>query len=230
MKVYIGPYAHWFQPASWLEDWVLWWYGFSDKQHWHVIQRLKHGNAIDEMDNVKKRLRKCRLYKVLNCMERWVADNTSRKVRIRIDHYDVWNLGDTLAMIALPMLYEFKKQGIHGAPHVDDEDVPEHLRSTSAPPLTDLEKQTGGTDKLWHQRWEWVVQEMIYALEEVNDPDSDSRFHSDIDPEKPRDEAGISFQESMDRGKFDKDGYDNWHERKQNGLRLFGKYLEALWN
>lgn len=230
MKVYIGPYDHWFQPASWLEDWILWWYGFSGKQHWHVIQRLKHGNAIDEMDKIKKWMRKLWLYRVLNSIERWVRNNTSRKVRIRIDKYDVWNLGDTLAMVALPMLYEFKRQGIDGAPHVYDEDVPEHLRSTSAPPLTELEKQTGGVDKLWHERWHWVVEEMIWSLEQVNDPDSDSRFHTDIDPEKPRDEAGISFQESMNRGKFDKDGYDKWHERKQNGLRLFGKYLEALWN
>lgn len=229
MKVYIGPYDHWFRPARWVKDFVMWFHGFSGKQHWHVIQRLKF-QPHDEMKKIEDWLNDRWLYRKLRDLENWVNNTVGRKVRIRIDNYDVWNLGDTLAMIALPMLYEFKRQGITGAPHVDDEDVPEYLRTTAAPPLTEEEQNTGGVDKLWHQRWEWVVQEMIYALEEMNDPDSDSRFHSDIDPEKPRDEAGISFQESMNRGKFDKDGYDKWHARKQNGLRLFGKYLEALWN
>lgn len=229
MKIYIGPYDHWFRPAKWLKDRLLSFYGFSDKQHWHVIQRLKYG-ASNELEDLEDWIRRFWLYRFLNIFERWVANHTTRRIQIRIDRHDVWNLGDTLAMIALPMLYEFRRQGITGAPHVDDDDVPEYLRSTTAPPLTEQEQNTGGADKLWHQRWEWVVQEMIYALEEVNDPDSDSRFHSDIDPEKPRDEKNISFQESMNRGMFDKDGYADWHERKQNGLRLFGKYLEALWN
>lgn len=229
MKVYIGPYDHWFRPATTLKKWILWFYGFSDKQHWHVIQRLKYG-ATNELDELEDWIRHFWLYRFLNIFERWVANHTERKIKIRIDHYDVWNLGDTIALLALPMLYEYKKQGIHGSPHVDDEDVPEYLRSTSAPPLTEEEKNTGGTDKLWHQRWHWVVDEMIWAFEQMNDADADSQFHTDVDPEKPRDEEGISFQEMLKRGKFDKDGYDKFYARKSNGLRLFGKYLEALWN
>lgn len=229
MKVYIGPYDHWFQPATWLKKWIMWWYGFSDKQHWHVIQRLKC-DTISELDACEDKIRKCWLYKFLNIFERWVRNHTERKIKIRIDKYDVWNLGDTLALIVLPMFYEFKRQGISGAPDVDDEDVPEYLRSTAAPPLTEEEENTGGVDKLWHQRWHWVLEEMIWAFEQVNDPDSDSQFHTDADPDKPRNEKGISFSESIKRGKFDSEGYTKWYARKNNGLKLFGKYLEALWN
>lgn len=229
MKVYIGPYDHWFRPARWFKEWVMWWYGFSDKQHWHIIQRLKY-KPHEEMDKITKWLRHLWLYNKLLDLENWINNKVDRKVQIRIDNYDVWNLGDTLAMIALPMLYEFKKQGIQGAPHVDDEDVPEYLRSTAAPPLTEEEKNWGTVDKLWHQRWEWVVNEMIWALEQVNDPESESQFHRDADPEKPSDDPGISFQESLDRSKFDSEGYNKFYKRKHNGLCLLGKYLEALWN
>ena len=38
----------------------------------------------------------------------------------------------TLAMIIVPMLKQLKETK-HGAPFVDDEDVPEELKSTSAP-------------------------------------------------------------------------------------------------
>lgn len=229
MKVYIGPYDHWFRPAHWLKNWIQNLYGFSGKQHWHVIERLKY-KASEELEKLDDWIEELWLYKCLEFIERWVRDRYERKIRIRIDKYDVWNLGDTLALIALPMLYEFKRQGIDGAPHVEDEDVPEYLRSTSAPPLTEEEQNHGAVDKLWHQRWEWVVGEMIWAFEQVNDPDSDSQFHTDADPEKPRFEKGISFQEMMDRGKYDREGHEKFCERKRNGLRLFGKYLEAIWN
>lgn len=229
MKVYIGPYNHWFRPARWFKDWVLWWYGFSDKQHWHVIQRLKF-QPHEEMEKITDWLDDLWLYNKLLKLEHWVSDKIERKVQIRIDNYDVWNLGDTLAMIALPMLYEFKKQGIDGAPHVDDEDVPEYLRTTALPPLTEEEENHGRVDALWHQRWDWVVNEIIWAMEQVNDPEADSQFHTDADPEKPRMEEGITFEESMSRGKFDREGYQKFYERKRNGLRLFGKYLEGLWN
>jgi hypothetical protein len=229
MKVYIGPYYHWFKPARWFKDWMLWWYGFSDKQHWHVIQRLKY-QPNEELEQLEDWLRELWLYDKLRDLENWIDNKIERKIRIRIDNYDVWNLGDTLAMIALPMLYEFKKQGIQGAPHVDDEDVPEYLRATMAPPLSEEEQDRGSVDKLWHQRWEWVVDEMIWALEQVNDPESDSQFHHDVDPTQPRNAPDISFQESITRGKFDSLGYEKFYKRKRNGLCLLGKYLEALWN
>jgi hypothetical protein len=229
MKVYIGPYDHWFRPGKWLKKLIHWWYGFSDKQHWHIIERLKY-QASKELDDLDCWIMDFWLYEWLLALEHWVNNKIARKVRIRIDNYDVWNLGDTLALIALPMLYEFKRQGISGAPNVDDEDVPEYLRSSAAPPLTEEERNHGAVDKLWHPRWEWVVNEMIWAMEQVNDPDADTHFHTDADPEKPRDEEGISFQERLDRGKFDREGYEKFYNRKQNGLKLFGKYLEALWN
>ena len=52
---------------------------------------------------------------------------------VKIDYYDTWSMDHTLADIILPMLQQLKASK-HGAPYVDDQDVPEELRSTSAPP------------------------------------------------------------------------------------------------
>jgi len=227
LKVYIGPFDHWFKPARWLHTFICWWCGF-DHTKWHIVEHRKI-KAGDEYDKLNCWIKDSFLYKWLLVIENWF-NRRDRKISIHIDKYDVWNLGDTVAMIALPLMYEFKRQGINGAPAVDDEDVPAYLRSTVAPALTQLEKQTGGVDKLWHQRWNWVVDEIIWSLEQVNDRDSESQFHSDVDPDKPRDEPGISFEESMRRGKYDSAGHEAHLARRQNGLRLFGKYLEALWN
>jgi hypothetical protein len=51
---------------------------------------------------------------------------------IKIDKWDTWSMDHTLSPIILPMLKQLKEVK-HGAPNVEDEDVPEHLRSTSAP-------------------------------------------------------------------------------------------------
>ena len=70
---------------------------------------------------------------------RYPSDRTLRrdpdakqKKEIRIDRQDTWNMAETLADIILPMLKQLKETK-HGAPFVDDEDVPEELKSTSAP-------------------------------------------------------------------------------------------------
>jgi hypothetical protein len=56
-----------------------------------------------------------------------------QKKSIRIDPWDTWSMDHTLADIILPMLKQLRKTQ-HGAPCTDDEDVPEHLRSTKAKP------------------------------------------------------------------------------------------------
>jgi len=56
-----------------------------------------------------------------------------QKKSIRIDPWDTWNMAHTLADIIHPMLKQLHKTN-HGAPYTDDEDVPEHLRSTNAKP------------------------------------------------------------------------------------------------
>jgi len=135
----------------------------------------------------------------------------------------VWNAEHTLALIILPTLKLLQKKK-QGSPLVDDADVPEQLRSTAATALTAEEINCASTDENWHLRWEWALNEMIWAMEQVADDDADSQFfthHPEI-PDNPND-LGANVD-------FDKEGYGKWQARKQHGLMLFGKYFEALWD
>ena len=52
----------------------------------------------------------------------------NRDIRyVKIDAWDTWSMDTTLNRIILPMLKQLKKDK-HGAPHVDNEDVPPNLR------------------------------------------------------------------------------------------------------
>ena len=136
-------------------------------------------------------------------IENYTDDGEDQKIEVQIDPWDTWSMDHTLAYIVLPMLRQLKETK-HGAPLVDDEDVPEHLRSTSAPP----KENEWDTDKFHFDRWDWALEEMIYAFDcKANKDDVYIRF--DID---------------------DRDGMKAEQERISNGFRLFGKYYENLWD
>ena len=123
-------------------------------------------------------------------------EGRDRKVSVRIDRDDTWSMDDTLAYIILPMLYQLAKTK-DGSPDVDLEDVPFELQ--------------GDHEDAIHERWDWIMAEMIYAFEEKTN-DWEERFFCS---EREYD----SYKAEMDqiRGRI------------SNGFRLFGKYYEALW-
>jgi hypothetical protein len=145
---------------------------------------------------------------------------------VKIDKPDTWNMPETLADIILPMLKQLQKEK-HGAPFTDDEDVPEELKSTSAPP----KKNDWDTDDFHFERWDWIMDEMIWAFEQVVDPDAEEQFY---DKSAYKDanvqEWFADFKKHERKLKFDKEGYEAWQERKSKGLLLFGKYYQNLWD
>ena len=58
------------------------------------------------------------------------------------------------------------------APLVDDEDVPEELRSTAAP----AKENDWDVDENHFKRWDWVLDEMIWAFEQALNYDDDAHF------------------------------------------------------
>ena len=145
---------------------------------------------------------------------------------VKIHNPDTWSFDHTLADIILPGLRQLQATK-HGAPFVDDEDVPAgmNLRSTEADP----KENEWDTDSNHFKRWDWVLDEMIWAFEQKVDDDADGQFfdHSECGDEKfPWNKDG----QYVSKIKYDKDGHQAWQERKANGFRLFGKYLEALWD
>jgi len=127
----------------------------------------------------------------------------------------------------------------HGAPFVDDEDVPEELKSTSAPP----KENEYDTDANHFKRWDYVLNEMIFAFEhKVDDSWEDAYRSGDIDTiwvpvdakgnEVPKGEH--KYYQMKDGPKHtyqcDYDAIQLVHDRMKNGFRLFGKYYEGLWD
>lgn len=242
MKIHIGPYTEWLGPYQLAEKILFWRDKYKDKSVYRFGQWLAGDKDLDDETLFgEKEDNKSLLYKFLS----WVDSKKKRKVKIKIDRYDTWNMDRTLALIILPMLKQLKETK-HGSPFVDDEDVPEHLRSTSARPLTDEEKSCGHTDDNFHLRWDWVMDEMIWSFEQ-HQPDCDweSKFHTGTsdyrmkkdesrtypNPETGEEESVYEMVEGPKHTRvFDRDGYEQYAKRISNGFRLFGKYYQGLWD
>jgi hypothetical protein len=171
----------------------------------------------------------------------WVWNCVHPKINyVKIDRYDTWSMDHTLAHIILPMLKQLKEKQ-HGAGFVDDEDVPEGLglRSTEAAP----KENEYDTDSNHFARWEWVMNEMIFAFEcKVDDSWQDVFREGEIDMLwVPVDVHGNEVSKGdhkffqMKDGpnntyKCDYDGMQVVENRIQNGFRLFGRYYQNLWD
>ena len=143
---------------------------------------------------------------IYNCTINLFLDRRVQKIKIHIDRWDTWSMDHTLAPIILPMLKQLKETK-HGAPWVAVADVPKELRPTKKQ-LMDYQKD-GTTDPKFFERWNWVLDEMIYAFDcKANKDDVYMRF--DI--------------------KTQREAMDAEQERISNGFRLFGRYYENLWD
>ena len=90
---------------------------------------------------------------------------TKQTKNIEIDRWDTWSLDHTLAHIIAPALMQLRVT-THGAPRVFDDDVPEHLQSPEGHnPYED------DVDENWFARWNYVLDEMIFAFTKIRDTD-----------------------------------------------------------
>ena len=146
-------------------------------------------------------------------------DRRTQTVKVRIDRWDTWSMDDTLAPIILPMLVQLKATK-HGAPIVDDEDVPKELKSTSAEP----KEKDWDTDSNHFKRWDWVMDEMIWAFEQKCRDDWMDDYYGDYVEDQKNGSMAGSFEWIDDKGR------DAHQKRMSNGFKLFGKYFENLWD
>ena len=144
-----------------------------------------------------------------------------RKVSIRIDKWDSWNADQTIAMVAYPLLVQLKATK-HGAPCVDDEDVPEELRSYNS----EQGEDEYDVDSNHFARWDYVLGEMIFAMQELSEGcKSEEQF---FDWSNCKEEG--SLQEQLEGLKVDDEGLQAYMQRVDKGCRLLGKYFRALWD
>lgn len=242
MRVKIGPYKNWYGPYQ-LAQTILFWVPKEKDEHGfpHTAKRvhdfgewLAHGSVKPDLEVGETDIfgdddrPETWIYKLL----KWIDKKKKRKIYVHIDRWDTWGMDNTLAYIILPMLKQLKAT-THGAPYVDDEDVPEHLRSTAAPPLTEEQKNVHDVDNNHFKRWEWVLDEMIFAFQSEVDDNWEDQFTTgeyDYRSKKTEDDLYEMVQGPNHTAVTDWDARKAYAERMQNGFRLFGRYYQNLWD
>jgi hypothetical protein len=199
MKVHIGPYKSDLIPVhSWERKYEFMRYEQTDNYFFAEKDYLWYDKLVFGFFD--------KLSSLVKPINRW-SNSRKRKINIRIDNYDVWSADHTLALIIHPVLVKLKKQK-HGSPLVDDSDVPDYLKSTASPP----KENEWDTDNNHHVRWEYVLDEMIWAFEQCTHEDNnDDQFYPNSDQ---------VYEEGM----------KSHYKRISNGHRLFAKYYQGLWD
>jgi hypothetical protein len=162
-----------------------------------------------------------------------------RRSFIKFNRSDFLCIDSTLSDIILPLVKEVKREK-QGVPCIDNEDVPEELRTEE-----DLFSKCNHSDKemeILVARWDYILDEMIFAFEKLKEANWEAEFHSGHIDFKftPVDKEGNEVPEEgaelfrMDRGpndthELDIEGLKAMDARIQNGTMLFGKYYRDLW-
>jgi len=236
MKVYIGPYTHWLGPHQ-LAEKILFWIPKEKDEHGfpHTARRVRnfgewlaHGSVkpepeVGDVVRFSDKRPTTWLYKFLT----WLDSNKKRAIKVRIDRWDTWSMDNTLAYIILPLLIQLKAAK-QGAPFVEDNDVPEHLRSTAAP----AKENDYDIDDNHFKRWNWVLDEMIHAFENTVDDSWQDQFTTgayDHQSVKQADGNYLMVTGPNHTAKTDWDAHKAYAARIQNGFRLFGTYFQSLW-
>lgn len=239
MRIKIGPYTNWYGPYQLAEKLCFWAkeekdeYGIPRKPDWvhNFGEWLAHGSVepeaqVGEIRSWDRDRHETWLYKFLT----WIHSKKKRTIKVHIDRWDTWGMDHTLAYIILPMLKQLKATK-HGAPQVDIDDVPKHLKPTKKA-LAAYNKD-GTTDEQFFDRWDWVLDEMIFAFDsKVNDgwEDQFETGTSELQWKKLENGNSEMVRGPNDTKEYDWEGRKKYEERIANGFRLFGKYYQSLWD
>jgi len=237
MKVKIGNYTSWYGPYQLAETMMFWVPKEKDEHGFpHTADRvhkfgewLAHGSVWPEPEvgDIHKWGDRPHtwLYKFLS----WIDSKKKRTIKVHIDRWDTWSMDHTLAHIVLPMLVQLKETK-HGAPYVDPKDVPKELQPKKQ---TKKQKDNGETDSTHFERWDWVLDEMIFAFDsKVNDgwEDQFETGESDLQWKKLED-GNYQMVEGPEHTRvYDWEARKVYEERISNGFKLFGKYYNNLWD
>ena len=196
MKVHIGPYRNYFGPYQ-IANKIFFWVnrtGFYAEDppiysRWDYRAEEKFADWLGEQ-------------KWLVAICNWFESKKERKIKIQLDPYDTWSLDHTLALIIHPMLVQLKATN-HGFFMSDPEDAPTIGKGD--------ETDYGHSDSLAEQRYNWIMDELIWTFERLAKDDDYELYYT------------------KEHG-WDREGKHASNKRIENGLRLFGKYYRGLWD
>lgn len=207
MKVKIGPYRY--RWVSYVHD------RYMDKKY----GRWEWDESTTRFEKFLERVEDV-LQWIYNHSINLVIDNIpNQRFKVHIDDYDVWSMDHTLAYIVVPMLKKLKDKK-HGAPFVDNADVPKELRMSKKE--LDAFNNDGTSDDKFFKRWDWIIDEMIWAFEQKT-YDWEEQYYGEWQPSDDKPLGGYFLNPNDEDRKAHQ-------ERMTNGFKLFGKYYENLWD
>ena len=209
MKVYLSNYRnHWLSPYVVLKTICFW-----EKDEDRIY------NLNDDPNNPYEKWVKF-LQPICEVWQKFLDIIHPRVNYVKIDRWDTWSMDHTLAHIIHPMLIQLNKTK-HGGPFTEDDDVPDEIKSTNAEP----KENEWDIDSNHFKRWDYILNEMIWAFEQELKDDDESQFFDHTESRGIKD-----FNESMKKLKVDHEGLEAHQKRKANGFRLFGRYYQNLWD
>jgi len=158
-----------------------------------------------------------------------------RKVSIRIDKWDTWSMDHTLALIILPMLKQLQATK-HGSPG----SMPAFNQTSNQIHQKCLEYYKEDDEPAWeagHKQWTEIMDKMIWSFEQLLEDDWEKQYWS-VKPELDWDDLKTPFKEGetsreikwLQEGVCDWEGREQHAKRIQEGLELFGKHFQDLWD
>ena len=178
MKIFLGNYNDYIGPYQ-LAQKLLFWKDKNSSQVNDLGHFLKHGYVLSEEEKREEDEKNFSSFFTfidflenenkkpstkLNDFCEWVYSKLKRIEFVHIDKYDTWNMDHSLAKIIHPMLLKLKETK-QGSPNVDLEDVPEYLRPSDSQYNY---YEEGKLDIYFHDRWDYVVDTMIYAFNAIS--------------------------------------------------------------
>ena len=126
-----------------------------------------------------------------------------RKVKVKINGFDTWNLDMTLAMVIHPALVKFRENlNSYPSDFAETSDFPEGEYPSTC--------RGGGI-----RAWEIILDHIIWAFNEIIQDDYTNKFYNERTGPDDNDWTLKTLE----------------HEKKiQAGLDYFGHYYRSLWN
>jgi hypothetical protein len=125
-----------------------------------------------------------------------------RIVKIKIDHWDLWSLDDTLGYIILPALKRIRAAKC-GAPSAVFDFSHHNMKDWQSPKFKAAEKKS---NRDGFKKWYGILDAMIWSFDQMMREEADA-------PDIMK----------------NKDAYMAYQDRMANGFDLFGKWFRALW-
>jgi hypothetical protein len=196
-------------------------------------QYTKFDRSLEKLEDVMQVIYNLTINRVINLFM------PKQNISVRIDKYDTWGMNNTLAYIIVPMLKQLKENK-QGAPHIDIKDVPFSLRPT--PEEVKTAEEDYDVDPKFFDRWNWVLDEMIFAFESYI-IDWEDQFYSgkhdmimipqDLNGNKVNEGDALMYGTEYGPNhtfKVDHKGMKVYTDRITRGTKLFGKYYANLWD